>query len=221
MGDIAASTAGQLVQAVRDFGGWFGKHLDGPVGEVAGMLQDRLKFARAARVIRLAERFKFALDASGRPVTIQSLPTNFSLQILEEGSMEEDDELQDVWARLLANACDPAARVSPRRSHITMIKEMTPLDAMVFEAIYSVPPDDGTKKAILTYELPERASDATGANLDLLPKPKQEVVVSISNLERIGAVKFGSTWGGGEVFDVVNQCVGGHELYKAIKRRSA
>jgi hypothetical protein len=221
MGDIATSTAGQLIQAVRDFGGWFGKHLDGPAGEVAGMLQDRLKFARAARVIRLAERFRYALDTAGRPIAIQSLPANFSLQVLEEGAMEEDDDLQDVWARLLANACDPAAGVSPRRSHITMLKEMTPFDALVFEAIYSVPPDDGTKKAILTYELPVRASDAKGANVDLLPKPGQEVVVSVSNLERIGAVKFGSTWGGGEVFDGVNQCVGGHELFKAIKRRSA
>lgn len=221
MGDSTTSTTGLMVQAVRDFGGWFGKHLDGPASEVTGMLQDRLKFARAARVIRLAERFRIEFGAAARPDTMLSLPMNFSLPALEEGAMEEDDELQNFWARLLANACDPAAGVNARRSHITMLKEMTPLDAMVFEAIYSVPPDDGTKKAILTYELPSRASDAKGASLDSLPKPSHEVVVSISNLERIGAVKFGSTWGGGEVFDVVNQNVGGQELFKAVKRRSA
>jgi hypothetical protein len=215
------STTSLMIQAVRDFGGWFGKHLDGPASEVAGILQDRLKFARATRVIRLAERFKLELDAAGRPATMLSLPPNFSLPALEEGAMEEDDELQDLWARLLANACDPATGVSPRRSHITMLKEMTTFDAIVFEAIYSVPPDNGIKKAVLTYELPGRASDAKDASLDSLPKPSHEVVVSISNLERIGAVKFGSTWGGGEVFDVVNQNVGGQELFKAIKRRSA
>lgn len=134
--------------------------------------------------------------------------------------MEEDDDLQDLWARLLANACDSSTNVSARRSHITMLKEMTGFDAKVFEAIYSVPPDDGIRKAVLTHELPGRASDAKGASLDSLPKPSHEVVVSISNLERIGAVKFGSAWGGGEVFDVVNQNVGGQELFKAIQRRA-
>lgn len=221
MGDGATSTTGLMIQAVRDLGGWFGKHLDGPVSEISGMVQDRLRFARAVRVARLAERFKRELDAAGRPVAMHPLPPNFLLPALEEGAMEENDELQDMWARLLANACDSSTGVSAKRSHITMLKEMTPFDAMVFETIYSVSPDDGNRKAILTYELPSRATEPKGASLDSLPKPTHEVVVSLSNLERIGAIKFGSSWGGGEVFDVVNQNVGGQELFKAIKRRAA
>ncbi len=145
MGDKLTSTTALMVQAVRDLGGWFGKHLDGPASEVAGILQDRLKFARAARVVRLAERFKLELDAVGHAATMVSLPPNFSLPALEEGAMEEDDDLQDMWARLLANACDPATGVNARRSYITMLREMTTFDAMVFESIYSVPPDDGIK----------------------------------------------------------------------------
>lgn len=220
MGDESTGATAVMLKTIRDLGGWFGKHVDGPMSEISGMIQERLKFARAVRVMRLAERFKFELEATGRPATMRSLAPNFLLPALEEGAMEDDDDLQDVWARLLANVCDPATGVSPKRSHITMLKEMTPLDAMVFEAIYSVSTGEDLQKAILTCELPGRAS-IVKEKLESIQQPSHEVAVSIANLERIGVVLYGPSWGGGEVLHVVNQSILGKELFKAIKRRTA
>lgn len=220
MGDNTGGAA-LLVQAARDLGGWFGKHLDGPTSQVSGMIEDRLKYTRAIRVNRLARKFNEELAADGGIANLRAVPTSFALAALEEGSMEEDDDLQDIWARLLANAADASSGVSPRRAYISMIKDMTPLDAIIFESIYSVTAEDGRRLAILTHELPARASDAKGTKQDERPKPSQEVIVSLANLARIGAIEYGSSWSGGEIFDIVNQCVNGQELFKAIRRRSA
>ncbi len=93
------------------------------------------------------------------------------------------------------------------------------MDALIFEAIYSVP-DAPDGKAIVTYELPGKAYRADGLNADEVPEPSEEIIVSLSNLERIGAIGFGSSWSGGEIFKFANKTTAGRELMKAIKRRS-
>lgn len=216
-----AKAAHSAIEASRDAGGFIAKYLDGPLEQISSMIEDRLKYGRKVRLIRLAVQFERELQALGQDVKLIRLPTNFAIPILEEAVLEEDDALQDLWARLLANTADAASGVVPRRAHISMIKDMSSFDALVFEAIYSVPHDATARKAIVTFELPLRAYAAEGLREDEIPDPSEQIIESLSNLARIGAIAFGSTWGGGEAFRFVNQTVTGRKLMKAIKRRTA
>lgn len=214
-----AKTTRSAIDATREAGGFIAKYLDGPLTQMSLLIEDRLKYARTVRLVRLRRRFEEELQASGASVQIESLPVNFALSALEEGGLEDDDELQDLWVRLLANTVDANSGVTPRRAHISMIRDMSRLDALVFESIYSVPDVPGGK-AIVTYELPEKAYRADEMKSDEVPEPSEEIVLSMSNLERIGAIAFGSSWGGAEVFRFVNKTTAGRELMKALKRRT-
>ncbi|ULR89734.1 Abi-alpha family protein [Comamonas sp. B21-038] len=215
-----AKTTRSAIEATRDAGSFLAKYLDGPLVQMSGLLEDTLRYRRGVRLIRLEKRFQEELQANGTKIDVKRLPINFALSVLEEGSLEEDDDLQDLWARLLANVADAGVGVSPRRAYISLIKDLSPLDALVFELIYSVP-DVPNGKPIVTYQLPQKAFRADGLDKADILEPSEEIVLSLANLERLGLLSYGPSWGGGEIFKYVNKTVPGRDFMKAIGRRSA
>ncbi|MCU1268796.1 MAG: hypothetical protein JWN74_90 [Acidobacteriaceae bacterium] len=74
----------------------------GPAAEEVGLtFQDSVRTFRLKRQIRLMQRAKEMIDRSG--LTPRRVPLKLLLPIFENASIEEDDELQDRWAALLAN----------------------------------------------------------------------------------------------------------------------
>lgn len=213
-----AKTTSEVVDAVRGAGEFLAPHVDGVLSQVMGIFTDHLRYVRGKRLLRLGERFQQELLAHGGVEAVRKLPLNFAIDALEQGAMEEDDRIQDIWARLLANAVDATSEVQPRRAYVSIIKDLSPLDALILEKIYSVDQKE-FKKAIVTCELPSRAYPAIDIDLKSLPKPSEEVQVALANLERLGLISYGASWGGGEVFDLVNQSTAGQAFMIAIRRR--
>jgi len=50
------------------------------------------------------------------------------LPLVTNASLEEDDELQQLWSRLTANAMDPNFRLELRYAYLEIIKSLNPLD---------------------------------------------------------------------------------------------
>jgi hypothetical protein len=74
----------------------------GPAAEELGLtLQDSVRVYRAKRQLRLFQKTKEILDHFGSQP--RRVPLKALLPIIEHGSNEEDDDLQDRWAALLAN----------------------------------------------------------------------------------------------------------------------
>lgn len=213
-----AKTTGKVVDVVHDTGQLLAPHVDGVLAQVAGMLTDRLKYMRGVRLVRLRQRFQQELLANGGEAAVRKLPLNFAIDALEQGALEQDDDLQDIWVRLLANAADATSIGQPRRAYISIIKDLSALDALILEQIYAVD-QERHQKAIVTHELPLRAYPAIDIDLKTLPKPNENVQVALANLERLGLISYGATWGGGEVFHLVNQCTAGKAFMMAIRRR--
>ncbi len=71
----------------------------------------------------------------------------------------------------------------------------------------------------MTYELPSRAYPAIDIDLKTLPNPTEEVQVALANLERLGLISYGASWGGGEIFDLVNHSTAGKAFMRAIRPR--
>lgn len=213
-----AKTTGKVVDIVHDTGGFLAPHVDGILAQVAGIFTDQLKYLRGVRLVRLGQIFQQELLAHGGVAAVRKLPLNSAIDALEQGAMEQDDDLQDIWARLLANAVDATSEVQPRRAYISIIKDLSPLDALILEQIYAVD-QERHQKAIVTHELPSRAYPAIDTDPKTLAKPSEEVQVALANLERLGLILYGATWGGGEVFDLVDHSTAGKAFMKAIRRR--
>jgi hypothetical protein len=93
-------------------------------------LEDRAKEYRE-RQRRFLERSKEMLDGSGkRPAKV---PLKLLLPIVRNGSIEEDDELQDRWAALLANT---AVGESSIPAAPDILRQLTKEDVCLLQIAY-------------------------------------------------------------------------------------
>ncbi len=63
-------------------------------------------------------------------------------EAFEAASLETDETLQDMWATLLANAMDPNKDTSLQRIFIEALRQMEPIDALVFKTMAEKAPNE-------------------------------------------------------------------------------
>src|SRR3990172_5906071 len=126
-----AKTAGKAVDAGRELGGFLSKYVGGSIEQAMGIVEDKLKYLRWERQIRLVERANCFLAEKGLPQPSRKVPLQVAIPLIQGGSLEEDDWLQDRWAALLVNAADASSHVEVRRAFISILEDLTPLDALL------------------------------------------------------------------------------------------
>lgn len=151
-------------------GGVFAQVFKEPITEVAGMLTDRLKFARWKRLTEMQSQVNEILTAR-RISDTRSVPPKLGLPLLEEASLEEDADLQTLWSHLLANAMDPSFTGDIRTGFVEMIRGLTALDARILEYFYQalkreghLSPLEGVIQHYLTKEKIMQALEITEAD---------------------------------------------------------
>jgi Abortive infection alpha len=105
--DEQAKLGQEIVGAARDAGGYFTDLLgDLPKDLVSLLIGDRVKVRRVARLAKLWENARNRLQEDG---IAEPVPPNLklALPILIAAADENRDELQDLWARLLAATMNP------------------------------------------------------------------------------------------------------------------
>jgi Abortive infection alpha len=136
--------------------------------------------------------------------------------LLEAASLEDDDSLQDLWARLLVNAANVHSRTTLQRAYISILEQLTPLEASILQKIYSLPYEqtrhDGVKVGLLPAEVAVGKDDGQG---DSLPEPGEEARLALANLARLGCIIIQKSWGGGELFKSVNPTLLGKSFIEA------
>lgn len=215
-----AKTTGKAVDALAKSGSFFARHIDAPLEAAIGRITDRLQYSREVNRARLFVRFQEEMQALGLDAKTKKLPLGFAVDAIEQGSLEDDNELQDLWVRLLTNAAQTKSGVEPRRAYISMLKDFTALDAIVFDRIYSLDPSPHPDNLIRTTNLPDSVEEVTQVlATDLGVEPSDQVKVSISNLARLGLLYVVSTNQGDEMHSHVRQTFSGKDLMRAIRRR--
>jgi len=131
---IKAGTQGIVQGAMKPFSDLI-QRLFGPAAEEAGlMLKDSVQDYRRMRRIRFFKRTREVLaNAQIEPAQV---PLKILIPIIENASNEEDDNLQDIWANLLANAVDPDERNGVYPSFPPILKELTARDAKYLDALF-------------------------------------------------------------------------------------
>ncbi len=124
-----AKSAGKAMDLVRD-----GAHaISRPVANIYGLLiGDQIEASRERNLDAISRKTKKILvdrDLSETsPVTEQ-----IAIPLLEAARGETREEMQTLWAQLLANAMDPARRNDVRPEFIDVLRNFHPVDAVVLE----------------------------------------------------------------------------------------
>jgi len=96
-----SKTSGKAIDAARELGSFLSKYSGGPLEQAMGIVEDKLKYLRWERQIRLTERANEFLAERGLSQPTRKVLLQVAIPLIQGGSLEEDDSLQDRWAALL------------------------------------------------------------------------------------------------------------------------
>ncbi len=179
-----AKTVNKTLETSEKLGKFLSVYLKVPLEMAFGIVEDKLKYMRWERQIRLMQRASEFIALQGLEGKISPIQPKLGMPLLQAALLEEDDYLQDLWATLLVNACNPDREEKIGIKHINILNELTLYDVKLLEKICG--------------QLKEWNEDSfTAANLpnELLPKGvdieenhlmDENVQLSIENMVRLG-----------------------------------
>ena len=214
-----AKATGKVLDVAAMLGGFLSRFVSAPLDQLSGIAEDRLKFMRWERQVTLVSKAESILESRGMTQATRAVPLNIAIPILQAGSLEENDELQDIWANMLVNAGDVSVEIQFRRAFISIAEDLTYLDKEVLECIYSDLHQDaislrGLPNAHIVLRVPIDQEKET-LRLD------RSVEISIQNLARLGIISVGDYMGDDyESYKCIYQTSLGSEFMKAIQEKS-
>jgi hypothetical protein len=167
---------GLAVAAATSAGAYFLTKVLGPVlGEVGELVRDPLRQHRERRLLQTAQAAQELLDQRAAEPT--AVPHRVLVPLIDGASLEDEAELQQRWAALLANAADPATAASVHPAYPAILRELSALEARILDAVL--------RTCELSGESPQRwsnwyvtnAAEQVGAN-------DQEYDLAVQNLFR-------------------------------------
>jgi len=195
-----AKTTGKAIDAARDFGGFIAKYISGSVEQVFGIVEDKLKYSRWERQVRLMQRADVFLKKEGLSSPTRYVPLKIMIPLLQGATLEEDDDLQDRWAMLLVNAANAEFPVEIRRAYLDILEQLTALEVKILDNIYALPFAQMQHDGVATFYLPDSVSLASPLGGSNFPAPDESIQLALGNLTRLGCLRPSMTWGGGESF---------------------
>lgn len=221
VGEIAKTT-GKAIDVSSRFGGFMARFVTGPLEQLSGIAEDKFKFMRWERQLRLMDRADAVLKSRGMTAPTRAVPLNIAIPILQAGSLEESNELQDLWANMLVNAADESVDVLFRCAFISIAEDLTYLDKQVLERIYSPSLNVNSNDAISLQGLPQELvvfrspvdKEREARPIDL------QIEISQGNLARLGIITLGSYMGDSyDSYRCIHRTSLGSEFMKAIQDR--
>lgn len=212
-----AKTTGQVVGAGQELGKFVAKFIKGPLEQASGIIEDKLKYMRWQRQVRFMKRGDEFMQEVGMQTPSRAVPIKFAIPLLQAAFLEEDNDLQDLFAKLLVNAANAESGIEIKRIYIDILERISPLEAQILDTVYSLPYETTRHRALATKNLPER--------VDIVPKdpkfkrdnPSFEVQLAITNLAFLGCLSITRSLGGGQILGSVNQTLLGKCFIEACK----
>jgi hypothetical protein len=229
MNDETVKSTAEAVKATAELGSKtldastaLGRVFKGPLVQIAGMADDQLRVWRWERQLRFIDKAERIMQERGMNAPTRELPLNFSSQLLQQATMEEDSELQQIWAQLMVNAGDASTSTEPRAAFVHILSELTALDARNMAVLAEATLNHRGKSStpnLETWTLPESTFGHDEIGRDM-PSLSEHIAVSISNLHRLGLIEAASaTFGGKPIFQYVSVTPLGLAFYRACSAK--
>ena len=211
-----AKTTGKAIDVSEKVGGFISKFISGPLEQGIGIFEDKLKYMRWERQLRLIQRGNELMQEIGINDPTKAIPMKIAIPLLQAASLEDDDYLQDLWVNLLVNGANENSGVDIKRAFIEMLEQVTSLEAIIIEKIYQLPFSDTQHHGVRTDGLPSIAiAGKENDNRDDWQDPPEYIILALANLARIGCISISKSLGGGEIFSAINPTLLGKQFYEA------
>ena len=178
--EVARAT-GKALDLAKATGGFLDDLFGQTLRQFGGVAADWARYFRYKNFLIITGKALGILQSRGLAGKPLPIPPQFALPILEGASLEAEDEIQDLWAGLIANAADPQCRLQIRKVFIEILRGLEPLDAQILKDL-SDPKIENTF-SILTKSMLNAAVLAT--RVDAL---EDEVKISLATLARYGSI---------------------------------
>lgn len=208
-----AKTGGKAIELL----GTFAHYFDGYLKQRTGIAEDNEAFKRWKNRLKICEEAQRELGKRGLSGVAREIPMKFALPFMAYASLEEDEELQSMWARLLANAADSSSQVQPRTTYIDILRNLTSLDVKLLGMIAQLSASDLPRQfppLIETWKMPDHAEIRISSSEE--PEfLRPDVSFALANLVREGCISPSNGWGGLPIYTAVAITPLGTELYRA------
>jgi hypothetical protein len=155
-----------------------GRAIGPAIGNIYGLLiGDKVSAARVRRldeITRKTEQILRDRDVKER----QELPEDIAIPLLEAAQGESREELQDVWARLLANAMDPERAHDVLPEFITTVSRLQPIDVLMLQIVSTA----SASKPVSEENAAERLKQSTDDRIEYRPAAAR---LSLARLEEL------------------------------------
>lgn len=117
-----------LAKPVQDF---ISAVVGEPGKELGGWIADGIRGKRIETQVKVFQKAQKLTSAAG--IKPKAINMKLLVPLLENGSLEDEDNILDMWAHLLANA---SVSQSVRSSYAAILKELEPVEAQIMQFIY-------------------------------------------------------------------------------------
>jgi hypothetical protein len=178
--EIAKAT-GKTADLLRAAGGFLDDVLGKTLREFGGVLADWAAHFRLRNALAIAEKAQRLLDARGVKGKLLSVEPRFALSLLDAASLETEDEIQELWAALFANAADPHRALCLRKVFLEVLRGLEPVDARIMK--FLADPTLDARYTVLTGATVNANVISAGIEVDI-----KNVKISLQTLARYQCV---------------------------------
>lgn len=184
-----AKFATSTVEKVSNATGFIAKYIDEPLNELVGKWVDNKKFDRWENKVKIQDRVNSILKERGCE-TIRMIPPKLGIPLIDNALLEDDDDLRELWCKLIANSLDSTREFRLKYVYIDIIKSLTPLDALILKYIHEESLNIAINMVNVTNNL-VRIADSR-VTFDKITKEikaePREIRLSLNNLMRVQCI---------------------------------
>lgn len=129
IGDAANTTVEKSFQGIEGFL----KSVCVPaLDEVGLLLRDKVRYWRINNILRILDKAKGKLHFENEELKIQAHP-RVALAIIDNGSLNDNDEVQEMWAGLFASSCSKDGQEDENLIFVDLLKQLTVGEARILK----------------------------------------------------------------------------------------
>lgn len=137
--ELAKAAGGILTESARDARKALGSLFGDAAYELAKMMGESVRLWRLKNLMRISVEVRRISEERGIPVEqLRALPMPEALRVAEAASLEDEPELQAMWAGLIATATAPGECGSINRAFIGVLASLSPADAAMLNYLRSI-----------------------------------------------------------------------------------
>ena len=117
---------------------FLGTVFGGASENIGGILSDQTKHWRAKNLDRIALFWKERITERGMPEeALEHLSFGDAFKVIEAASMEDSEDVQRMWADLIANATDPEKSTEIKKVYIDLLKSLSSPEVILLNLLWA------------------------------------------------------------------------------------